>query len=248
MRKNIPPFLIVLYFLFVFSFAQPVFCEEWSVSSETKKMAADYRDKGLRYQKNGDADQALIYFQKAVELDPNLAIAYNDVGVIYESKGMYDRAKQAYGRAIEVDPDLPSAYYNLGSIYEKEGDFDKAIYYYKQRVIIGDWNDEWTMKARQSLKGLGVDDPSLRQNFLDEHLAGLEASGDVSGEPKGNDLNPKRRKREAKLRLMRGKQLASMGMFNEASIEFAAASVLDPKNKEVTKALEETQQKTLFNN
>ncbi|MDD5019761.1 MAG: tetratricopeptide repeat protein [Candidatus Omnitrophica bacterium] len=218
------------------------------MSSETKKMAADYRDKGLRHQKSGDTETALIYFQKAVELDPSLAIAYNDAGVIYESKGWYDRAKQAYGRAIEIDPDLPSPYYNLGSIYEKEGDFDKAIYYYKQRVIVGDWNDEWTMKARQSLKGLGVDDPELKQDFLDEHLARLEASGDIKGEPKGNDLNPKRRKRDARLRLMRGKQLSSMGMYSEALKELGVAAVLDPKNKEITKALEEAQQKALFNN
>jgi Flp pilus assembly protein TadD len=63
----------------------------------------------------------MVYFQKSVELDPNLAVAYNDMGVIYEAKGWYDRAKQAYGRAIEVDASLPSPYYNLGSIYEKEG-------------------------------------------------------------------------------------------------------------------------------
>lgn len=249
MRKNTPLFLIAFHFLFVLSFGQSAFCEgEWSVSSETKKMAADYRDKGLRYQKSGDLDTALIYFQKAVELDPTLAVAYNDAGVLYESKGWYDRAKQAYGRAIEIDASLPGPYYNMGSVYEKEGDFDKAIYYYKQRVLIGDWNDEWTMKARQSLRGMGVNDPELKQSFLDEHLASLEASGDITGEPKGNDLNPKRRKRDARLHLMRGKQLYYMGMYSEALKELGMAMILDPKNKEVSKILEEVQQKTLFNN
>ncbi|MDD5538016.1 MAG: tetratricopeptide repeat protein [Candidatus Omnitrophica bacterium] len=248
MRKNTPLFLIALYFLSSLSFVSCVSGEEkWTVASETKKMAADYRDKGLRYQQSGDMDTALIYFQKAVELDPTLAVGYNDIGVLYESKGWYDRAKQAYGRAIEIDPTLPSPYYNMGSIYEKEGDFDKAIYYYKQRVLIGDWNDEWTMKARQSLKGLGVNDPELKQNFLDEQMARMESSEDIKGEPKGNDLNPKRRKRDARLHLMRGKQLYSMGMFTEALKELSLASVLDPKSKEISKTLEEVQQKALFN-
>ncbi len=248
MRKNTPLFLIILCFLSVFSFVSLSFGgEEWTVSSETKKMAADYRDKGLRYQKAGDLDTAMVYFQKSVELDPNLAVAYNDMGVIYEAKGWYDRAKQAYGRAIEVDASLPSPYYNLGSIYEKEGDFDKAIYYYKQRVLIGDWNDEWTMKARQSLRGLGVNDPELKRNFLDEQMARLEASEGITGEPKGNDLDPKRRKRDARLHLMRGKQLYSMGMFTEALKELSIASILDPKNKEISKTLEEVQQKSLIN-
>ncbi len=248
MRKITPLFLIALYFLSILSFVSCAFAEEdWSVSSETKKMAVDYRDKGLRYQKSGDLDTALIYFQKAIELDPSFAVAYNDAGVLYESKGWYDRAKQAYGRAIEIDPSLPSPYYNLGSIYEKEGNFDKAIYYYKQRVLIGDWNDEWTVKARQSLKGLGVNDPELKQNFLDEQMARMEASNDIKGEPKGNDLNPKRRKRDARLHLMRGKQLYSMGRFTEALKELGMAAVLDPKNKEISKTLEEVQQKSLFN-
>lgn len=207
----------------------------------------EYRDKGLNYQKNGDTDTALMYFQKAVGLDPTLAVAYNDAGVIYEAKGWSDRAKQAYGRAIELDPALPSPYYNLGSIYEKEGDFDKAIYYYKQRVMVGDWNDQWTVKARQALKGLGVDDPSLKENFLDQHMGGLLSADDITGTPKGNDLDPKKRKRDARLRLMRAKQLYYMGMNTEALREIGMASVLDPKNKEITKTLEEINRKALFN-
>jgi hypothetical protein len=43
-------------------------------------------------------------------------------------------------------------------------------------------------------------------------MARLEASEGITGEPKGNDLDPKRRKRDARLHLMRGKQLYSMGM------------------------------------
>ncbi|MFA5038532.1 MAG: tetratricopeptide repeat protein [Candidatus Omnitrophota bacterium] len=209
-------------------------------------MAAEYRDKGLHYQKNGDMDTALMYFQKAMGLDPTLAVAYNDAGVIYEAKGWNDRAKQAYGRAIELDPTLPSPYYNMGSIFEKEGDFDKAIYYYKQRVLVGSWNDQWTIKARQSLKALGVDDPQLREDFLDQHMTSLMSGDDITGSPKGNDLDPKKRKRDARLHMMRGKQLYYMGMHTEALKEMGVAAVLDPKNKEISKFLEEVQRKTLF--
>jgi len=217
------------------------------VSAEGKKLAAEYRDKGIEAQKSGDVDTALMCYQKAMEMDPTLALAYNDAGVIYESKGWTDRAKEAYGKAIDLDPALASPYYNLGSLYEKEGDLEKATYYFKRRVLIGNWNDEWTAKARQELKGMGIDDPELRQDYLDQHLASLENPDDLNARPKGNDLDPKKRKRDARMHLLRGKQFYYMGAYQEALTEFSSASVLDPKNKEIQKMLDDTQRKSLMN-
>ena len=217
------------------------------MSVESKKIAVEYRDKGLESQRNGDLDNALMFFQKAMELDPTLAIAYNDAGVIYEAKGWNDKAKQAYGKAIDLDPTLASPYYNLGSIYEKDGDLEKATYYFKKRVLVGNWDDEWTVKARKELKGLGVSDPELRENYLDEHLASLESADDTNVRPKGNDLDPKKRKRQARMHLLRGKQLYYMGMYPEALKELGVAAVFDPKNKEIEKALEEVHTRALNN-
>ena len=217
-------------------------------SEEYRKTALEYRDKGLQAQRVGDLDTALMYFQKAVELDPSLAVAYNDLGVLYEAKGWTDRAKLAYGKAIGLDSNMPSPYYNLGSIYAKEGEFEKAVMYFKQRVLIGDWNDEWTMKARRELKSLGVDDPEIRQEFLEEHLARVEDLGNIKGDPKGNDLDPKTRKRQARLHLFRGKQLSYMGQYVEALQELAYAEILDPRNKEIQKVLEDVNRKALMTN
>jgi len=224
------------------------FSESGYSQEEHGKLALEYRDKGVQAQSVGDLDSAMVYFQKAVELDPSLAVAYNDLGVLYEAKGWPDRAKVAYGKAIDLDPEMPSPYYNLGSIYAKEGDYEKAVMYFKQRVLIGDWNDEWTMKARRELKGLGVDDPEIRQEFMEEHLARVEELGSIKGEPKGNDLDPKTRKRQAQLHLLRGKQLAYMGQYTEALQELSLAEVLDPRNKEIEKVLEDVHRKALMTN
>jgi len=215
---------------------------------EHKKLALEYRDKGLAAQRVGDLDTAMMYFQKAVGLDPSMAVVYNDLGVLYEARGWTDRAKIAYGKAIDLDPDMPSPYYNLGSIYAKEGDFEKAVMYFKQRVLVGDWNDEWTMKARRELKSLGVDDPEIRQEFMEEHLARVEGLGDISGKPKGNDLDPRARKRQAQLHLLRGKQLSYTGQYVEALRELSYAEVLDPRNKEIQKVLEDVHRKALMTN
>jgi tetratricopeptide (TPR) repeat protein len=215
-------------------------------STESKMMAAEYRDKGLAAQKTGDLDTAQAYFQKAVEIDPSMAVAYNDLGVIYEARGWNDRAKVAYGKAVDLDPSLASPYYNLGSIYEKEGDYDRAIEYLKKRVSVGEWNEAYTQKARQELRSLGVDDPELKQEFLENHLARVESLNDVRGTPKGNDLDPRSRKREARFHLLRGRELYYMGMYQEALKEIGLAEVLDPRSKEIQKTLEEVQRKALF--
>jgi tetratricopeptide (TPR) repeat protein len=243
MRKTTPFLPAFFVFLLILACADPCLAQP---SAESKKMAAEYRDKGLGAQRSGDLDTALVCYQKAVELDPSLAIAYNDIGVIYESKGWNDRAKAAYGKAVDLDPSLASAYYNLGSVYEKEGDLDQAVAYFKKRVLVGDWNDEWTSRARRELKSLGVSDPEIRQDFLDQHLTNLESTDYISGTPKGNDLDPKKRKRDARWHLIRGKQLYYMGMYPEALVELGMAEVLDPRNKEIQKILEEVHRKTLM--
>jgi Flp pilus assembly protein TadD len=242
MKKIIPHLSVITLSFLLLSCVTPCFAQ---FSAESKKMAVMYRDKGLDAQKNGDLDTALVYYQKAMELDPTLAVAYNDAGVIYEARGWNDRAKQAYGKAIELDPALASPYYNLGSIYEKEGDLEKAAYYFKQRVLIGDWNDEWSVKARKELKSLGISDPEVQEGFLDENMARMEAMQDINAQPRGNDLDPKTRKRNARLHLLRGKQLSSMGRFDEAILELGIAVTLDPKNKEIKKALENVNSKIL---
>ena len=245
MKKVTPYFLAPLICICVYS-SVAFAAREVSVSEDTKKMASQYRDQGLRAQQTGDFDTALMYFQKSVELDPSLAVSYNDLGVLYEAKGWTDKAKIAYGRAIDLDPMLPSPYYNMASIYAKEGEYDKAVMYFKKRVMVGEWNDTWTDKARQELKSMGVSDPEIRKDFLDKHLAGLESMNDVKGEPSGNDLDPRSRKRDAKWYLFRGKQLASMGQYNDALKALGMAEVLDPRNKEIEKNLEEVHRKTLM--
>lgn len=236
---------LLLTCLFI-SGVYPALAEMSDVSTENRKTAADYRDKGLQAQKTGDLDTALTYFQKAVELDPSLAVAYNDLGVVYEARGWNDRAKVAYGKALDLDPSLASPYYNLGSIYEKEGDYDRAIEYFKKRVSVGEWNETYTVKARQELKSLGVDDPELKQEFLENHLARAESLNDVRGTPKGNDLDPRTRKRDARFHLLRGRELYYMGMYEEALKEVGMAEVLDPRSKEIQKTLEEVQRKSLM--
>ena len=65
---------------------------------------------GLVYSKKGDLDQALDYYQRALEikekqLGPNhvdVAVSYNNIGEVYSKKGDLDQAMDYYRRALEI--------------------------------------------------------------------------------------------------------------------------------------------------
>jgi Tfp pilus assembly protein PilF len=49
-------------------------------------------------------NEALYWWEKAVEVDPGYAAAYNNLAVAYEHQGLFEKARKAYDRAIELDP------------------------------------------------------------------------------------------------------------------------------------------------
>jgi len=75
----------------------------------------------------GRLDLAVLYYTKAMELDPNNALAYDNRGVVYGKKGQLDLAIKDFNKAIELDPEYADAYNNLGAAYIDKGRIDLAI-------------------------------------------------------------------------------------------------------------------------
>nr|2AVP_A Chain A, synthetic consensus TPR protein [Methanothrix harundinacea 6Ac] len=59
---------------------------------------------GNAYYKQGDYDEAIEYYQKALELDPRSAEAWYNLGNAYYKQGDYDEAIEYYQKALELDP------------------------------------------------------------------------------------------------------------------------------------------------
>lgn len=77
---------------------------------------------------NHDAkvNEAETHLRKAVQLDPNLAIAHLQLGIIYTERKNASGAISAYQQAIAADPSLEEAHYRLAQIYSQTGDKAKA--------------------------------------------------------------------------------------------------------------------------
>jgi tetratricopeptide (TPR) repeat protein len=87
---------------------------------------------GLIYASNGELDQALGYYDRAIELNPRMPQALNNIAVIYHYQG--DKAKEA------------------GDEDEAEALYDKAAEYWKQAIRLAPNN---YMEAQNWLKITG---------------------------------------------------------------------------------------------
>ncbi len=82
---------------------------------------------GLTCVQQRDFDKAILYFNKAIELDPVNPVVYSNRGAAYSAKGKHDQAIADWTRALEVDPKYGSAYYNRGRTFCVMKQYDKAI-------------------------------------------------------------------------------------------------------------------------
>jgi len=83
-----------------------------------------------------DIEKALIYFQKAVEKDPNYADAIFQIGYCYGQLKQYREAIESLKQAIRIKPDYAEAHFFLGLAYGSLGRHREAIESYKQAIRI----------------------------------------------------------------------------------------------------------------
>ena len=102
--------------------------------------AAHLNNLGSAYMNQQLFEKGLKAFQKAVELDPKLAIARLNEGIAFLNLQKVDEAKAALENALRQDPQNPNAWYNLGLLAKNTGDAQAAIDAFK-RVTEIDPND-----------------------------------------------------------------------------------------------------------
>jgi tetratricopeptide (TPR) repeat protein len=71
--------------------------------------------------------QAMMYFQKVIDIDPSFAGAYFEIGLIYDEQKNHDEAIMYYERALNLSKWNQLFLDNLGYQYYLNKDFNKAI-------------------------------------------------------------------------------------------------------------------------
>lgn len=69
--------------------------------------------RGMAYQRRGDLDNALAFFQRAGQLDPELDVVHHNMGLIHLRRRAFNEARTAFERTLELRSDNITAMYNL---------------------------------------------------------------------------------------------------------------------------------------
>ena len=77
------------------------------VLTTTSALAYKYYSEGWRYHRTGDHDQSLLMLQKAVEIDPEFAMAYRMMAANTHNLGYFDREAEYLRKAFDLSARLP---------------------------------------------------------------------------------------------------------------------------------------------
>jgi tetratricopeptide (TPR) repeat protein len=209
--------------------------------NELQKEARIYREQGKKFQELGDIESAIIFYQKAIQLDPAYALSYNDIGILYEGKGWPDRAEESYLRAVTIDPSYVSTYTNLALLCESQRRFEEAAAYWKKRVELGDPDDPWTSKAAKRLEDIRIS--TTDRPFAEAREK--EVVGLVKDVNYKKDLLRRSDKALAHEKFMKAKTCYKEGDFAQAIKEALDAQYLDPDNENIEEFIDKVQMRAL---
>jgi len=89
---------------------------------------------GTAYYKNGELDNAIAEYKRALAIKPDYENALNNLGVAYSKKGLIEKAIDQHTRALAINPNSIGTLVNLGAAYDSKGELDNAIAAYKKAL------------------------------------------------------------------------------------------------------------------
>jgi tetratricopeptide (TPR) repeat protein len=81
---------------------------------------------GLLATREGHTAEAIPYFRRALELNPDHLIALQNLGNAYRQEKQWDLARTTLEHAVAVGPEEPEANYSLGMVYAQLNDSERA--------------------------------------------------------------------------------------------------------------------------
>ena len=81
-------------------------------------------------------DAAIAQYEKALEIEPDFALAHSNLGNALARRGDVDAAIAHLQKALEIDPDLAIAHNNLGNALVHRGDVNTAVVHFERALEI----------------------------------------------------------------------------------------------------------------
>ena len=181
---------------------------ELSIPDESR--AAEWSLKGVSHHCLGHFDEAIKCYDKALEINPQLAEAWLNKGISLVKFGRFDDAIKCYDRALEINPQYAETWSNKGNSLGCLGRFDEAIKCYDKALEINPQLAEAWFNKGASLHCLGRFDEAIKC------------------QDKALEINPQ----YAAAWGVKGNSLNGLGRFDEAIKCHDKALEINPQNAE----------------
>ena len=106
----------------------------------SRAAAVAVMSQGHVWGQKGDRARARAEFERALRIEPNLALAHFNIGWVCDQQGLHEEALRHFAQALERNPDHDRAWYGCGIIHVKHGRHQEAKHAFKQVVRIEPMN------------------------------------------------------------------------------------------------------------
>ena len=111
--------------------------------------------------------KAIEFYDRAISLNPRLAIAWNNKGYVLNELERYEEALIVLERAIEINPSFVGSYNNYGDALYGLGKYSEAIDAYNKCIQIDPENCQaWNNKGFSFLR---LENPELALHSFDKY-------------------------------------------------------------------------------
>lgn len=124
-----------------------------NLTVNTEQILARLFDEADAYSKAGQFEDALLIYDRIIQIDARNAGAYGNKGNVLRKRGKLKNALAAYNIALEIDPNRPSILNARGDILYKLRRYEKALADYDAALMLN-VNDArtWTAKGNTLAK------------------------------------------------------------------------------------------------
>ena len=136
-----------------------------TVKPDTVASSAHYHyNSGNQLLAQGDLDQAVARYRKAISIKGDLVEAHSNLGTALRQQGKFEEAAASYRKALSIRPDHAAAHNNLGNVLRKLGNPEAALASYLRALQLGG-SPEAKLGFVACLKDAQIsqDEPVLRQ-------------------------------------------------------------------------------------
>ena len=153
-----------------------------------------YLNYGAILERNGQSDEAFDQYTRAMNVNPESAVAEFALASIYRQEGRLDDAIKYYKKGLFKDPGFQdgNGWFQLGRTYEEKGDYDGQIKAYEEmiRVRPDDWQAYFYLADAYLTKGMKVGAKKARLTSEDRELRITYYDKAITTDKKGLSIKP----------------------------------------------------------